>query len=160
TRVIEGNWPTISLAWIACMKRKGACAAFLYASAAATIAWGGHELPIYPSFYPHEIEIRTLAPQQAPAALADAKIHAYVGRGVRFSGAPRDVIGAVESLGSFVIVRVNPQSPLARGEQSICAAAKSVVRDVAAGDVVLHPYPVTPLHGDYLYHVDLAGAAE
>jgi hypothetical protein len=26
--------------------------------------------------------------------------------------------------------------------------------------VILHPYPITPLHGDYLYHVDLAEAAK
>jgi hypothetical protein len=58
------------------------------------------------------------------------------------------------------MVRTNPQSPLVRDEQSMCAAVKSVVRDVATGDVVLHPYPVTPLHGDYLYHVDLASAAK
>jgi hypothetical protein len=35
------------------------------------------------------------------------------------------------------------------------------VRELAAkgGDVVAHPYAVTPLHGDYLHHVDLAEAA-
>jgi hypothetical protein len=27
-------------------------------------------------------------------------------------------------------------------------------------DFVLHPYPVTPFHGDYLYHSDLAAAAK
>jgi hypothetical protein len=32
---------------------------------------------------------------------------------------------------------------------------RAVARVVAAnGDVVLHPYPVTPFHGDYLHHVD------
>jgi hypothetical protein len=30
----------------------------------------------------------------------------------------------------------------------------------AGGDVVAHPYPVTPLHGDYLLHADLADAAK
>ena len=142
------------------MKRIGAIAVLLSALAAATVAWGGHELPIYPSFYPHEIEIQTIAPEQAPAALLNARIHAYVGQGARFSGAQPDVIGSVESLGSFVMVRVNPQSPLARDERSTCAAAKFVVREVAKDDVVFHPYPVTPLHGDYLYHVDLAEAAK
>ena len=28
------------------------------------------------------------------------------------------------------------------------------------GDVIAHPYPVTPLHGDYLHHADLAEAAQ
>jgi hypothetical protein len=142
------------------MRPLGTLSAFLCAAAAVTIAWGGHELPVYPSFYPHEIEIRTLAPDLAPAALGDARIHAYVGRGVRFAGPPPEVIGTVETLGSFVMVRVNPQSPLARDQQSICAAAKYVVREAATGDVVFHPYGVTPLHGDYLYHVDLAEAAK
>jgi len=134
--------------------------ALVCASTGVTIAWGGHELPVYPSFYPHEIEIRTLAPELAPTVLGDARIHAYVGGGVRFSGALPEVIGTVESLGSFVMVRVNPQSPLARDQQSSCAAVKSVVRGIARGDVVFHPYGVTPLHGDYLYHADLAEAAK
>src|SRR5215467_3502984 len=142
------------------MKRMSTYVALLCASAAGTIAWSGHELPVYPSFYPHEIEIRTLAPEQVPAALADAGIHAYVGPGVRFSSVPGDAVGTGESLGSFVMVRTNPQSPLLRDEQSMCAAAKSVVREVTTGDIVSHPYPVTPLHGDYLYHVDLAEAAK
>lgn len=132
----------------------------LGASVAVTVAWGGHELPAYPSFYPHEIDIQTLAPAEAPAALLEAKIHAYVGPGVHFSSVPHDVIGKVESLGSFVMIRINPQSPLARDEPSMCAAVKFVVRETAQGDVVFHPYPVTPLHGDYLYHADLAEAAK
>ncbi len=28
------------------------------------------------------------------------------------------------------------------------------------GEFILHPYPVTPFHGDYLYHADLAEAAK
>ena len=140
------------------MIRPGAI--FLTVLAIATVAWGGHELPIYPSFYPHEIEIRTVAPEQAAGALRDAEIQAYVGRGPPFSGVLPDVIGSVESLGSFVMVRANPESPLANDEKLVCAAVRSVVRDAAAGDVVLHPYPVTPFHGDYFYHADLAEAAK
>jgi hypothetical protein len=142
------------------MRRLRTFVVLLCASSAIAIAWAGHELPIYPSFYPHQIDIQTLPPDQAPAALIDAKLHAYIGHGVRFPGTLPNVIGSVESLGSYVMVRVNPQSPLARDENSTCAAAQTVVRDVAEGGVVLHPYPVTPLHGDYLYHVDLAEAAK
>ena len=140
------------------MIRPGAI--FLTVLAIATVAWGGHELPIYPSFYPHEIEIRTVAPEQAAGALRDAEIQAYVGRGPPFSGVLPDVIGSVESLGSFVMVRVNPESPLISDEKWVCAAVRSVARDAAVGDVVLHPYPVTPFHGDYFYHADLAEAAK
>src|SRR5260370_41409361 len=95
------------LKWFA-MKPVATLSAFLGGSVAMTIAWGGHELPVYPSFYPHEIEIRTLAPELAPAALGDARIHAYVGRGERFSSAPPGGNGTVETLGAFVMSPVNP----------------------------------------------------
>jgi hypothetical protein len=130
----------------------------LCASSIIAVAWAGHELPIYPSFYAHQIDIQTLPPEQAPVALIDARIHAYVGRDVHFPSALPDVVGTVESLGAYVMVRVNPQAPLAHEEVSMCAATKTVIRAVAKGDVVLHPYPVTPFHGDYLYYVNLAEA--
>jgi hypothetical protein len=142
------------------MKRSHTFGLLLGAFATATVAWGGHEMPIYPSFYPHEIAIETLAPEQAASALRDAKIQAYIGREPPFAAALPDAITAIETLGSFVMVRINSQSPLAKDEQSVCAAVRSAVRQVATGDVVLHPYPVTPFHGDYLYHVDLAEAAK
>ena len=41
--------------------------AVVAASFGAAMAWAGHELPIYPSFYPHEIEIQTVAPERALA---------------------------------------------------------------------------------------------
>jgi hypothetical protein len=142
------------------MKRLGTLAVLLGAAAVVTVAWGGHELPIYPSFYPHEIEIRTLAPERAADALRAAKIQAYVGPGMSFSGVLPSSIRAVESLGSFVVVRVNPHSAMATDELSACTTVKAVMRDLAGPDFILHPYPVTPLHGDYLYHADLAEAAK
>src|SRR6202022_752934 len=67
-------------------------------------------------------------------------------------------IRAVESLGSFVIVRINP-GPSAQDGRSVCAVVEAIVRDMAGKEgFVFHPYPVTPLHGDYLYHVDRAEA--
>jgi hypothetical protein len=142
------------------MKRLGAF--IVLAAAAATVAWGGHELPVYPSYYPHEIEIRTLAPERAADALREGKIQAYMGRGLRLAGAPPAELRAIESLGAFVSVRVNPDSALAQDEASACAAVKAVVRQLAQrqSDFILHPYPVTPLHGDYLHHADLADAAK
>jgi hypothetical protein len=126
---------------------------------AATVARGGHELPVYPSYYPHEIAIATIAPDQAAGLLRDGKIQAYVGGAPTFAGTVPGAIGAVESLGSFVIVRVNPLSPYAKDDASACSAVRAVARRVAANrDVVLHPYPVTPFHGDYLHHVDRAEA--
>src|ERR1041384_1507435 len=90
----------------------------------APAARSGHELPVYPSYYPHEIEIATLAPERAAASLLDGKLHAYVGSAPRFSGAPPDTIQSVESLGSLVTVRINPASAPAKDEASACAAVR------------------------------------
>ncbi len=127
-----------------------------------TVARSGHEISVYPSYYPHEIELQTITQERATDLLLGGKIQAYVGRAPRFAGATPASIGSIESLGSFVIVRVNPSSSLARDGRSACAVAEIVVRDFAGkgGDMILHPYPVTPFHGDYLHHVDLAEAAK
>src|SRR5260370_9759359 len=96
--------------------------------------------------------------EHAADLLRDAKLQASLGAEPRFPGALPASIRAVESLGSFVIVRINPQRP-AQDERSACAVAEAIVRDMAGKDgFVFHPYPVTPLHGDYLYHVDRAEA--
>ncbi len=122
------------------------------------VARGGHELPVYPSYYPHEIAIETMPPDRAADLLRDAKLQAYLGAEPRFPGAVPASIRAVESLGSFVIVRINPERSV-QDERSACAVAAAIVRDMAGKDgFVFHPYPVTPLHGDYLYHVDRAEA--
>ena len=123
------------------------------------VARGGHELPVYPSYYPHEIAIETMPPDRAADLLRDAKLQAYLGAEPRFPGAVPASIRAVESLGSFVIVRINPER-WAQDERSACAVVEAIIRDMAGKDgFVFHPYPVTPWHGDYLYHVDRAEAA-
>jgi hypothetical protein len=144
------------------MKGFNALALLLIALALAPFARSGHELPVYPSYYPHEIDIQTVAPDAAADLLREGKIHAYVGGEARFSGAAPEAIGSVESLGSFVVIRVNPLSARAQDDHSACAVRDSVARGIAAssGDLIFHPYPVTPLHGDYLHHVDLAEAAK
>jgi hypothetical protein len=125
------------------------------------VAWGGHELPVYPSFYPHEIEIRTISPDRATQVLRDGKIQAYIGPGLSMSSSPPIEIQAVESLGAFITVRVNPRSPRATDEASACTMVATAMRALTAhGDIVAHPYPVTPFHGDYLHHADLAAAAK
>jgi hypothetical protein len=139
--------------------RKAAIGAALLAL--VSVAQGGHELPVYPSYYPHEIVIATATPATATAPLRDGKMHAYVGRGVAFAPSPPASVDSVPSLGAFVVVRVKAGSALARGE-SACAALAAVVAEMGhRGDgLILHPYPVTPYHGDYLYHADLAEAAK
>ena len=142
------------------MKRLVALIVVLGAAALVSMARGGHELPIYPSFYPHEIEIRSLASGEAEQALREGKIQAYVGRDLTLSGAPPPELQAIESLGSFILVRTNPASPRARDDGAACAVAGTVMHGLAGeSDFVAHPYPVTPFHGDYLHHIDLAAAA-
>jgi hypothetical protein len=124
-------------------------------------ARGGHEVPVYPSFYPHEIRLETMPPERAAGLLRDAKLHAYLGPDPGFAGALPKSIGAVELLGSFVIVRVNP-ARLEQGDHSACDIVDAAVRDMAGRDMagkpgfVFHPYPVTPFDGDYLTHADRA----
>jgi hypothetical protein len=128
----------------------------------APLARSGHELPVYPSYYPHEIEIGVLEPQEAGDLLGKGKLHAYVGGAAGFGGAlPKDIASA-PSLGSWLVVRLNPNSEFAKGDESACSVVSAVVRELEGkgGDVVAHPYPVTPLHGDYLHHIDLAEAAK
>jgi hypothetical protein len=128
----------------------------------ATVARSGHESSVYPSYYPHEIEIVTAVPERAADLLLAGKIQAYVGNSPRFAGTPPATIDSVASLGSFVIVRVNPTSPLIKAGTSACAIINAFMRNLAgaSGDFAFHPYPVTPFHGDYLHHADLAEAAK
>ncbi len=135
--------------------RAGALAILVVALAVAPMARGGHEVPIYRSFYPHEIRVETIDPAGAARLLADAGIHAYVGA-LRFVGAVPDALSAVESLGAFVVVTVDPATA-----GDACAAAQAAVHRLAErrDGFVLHPYPVTPFHADYLQQADLADAA-
>jgi hypothetical protein len=147
--------PTLPLRGRDCIALVG-CAILI-----ATIAWAGHELPIYPSFYPHEIEIRSLDSAKAGDALRKGDIHAYIGDNLTIPGAPTEQMKAIESLGSFVLMRTNPSSPLLAVGASPCAMVKAAVSQLGPQDgVVLHPYPVTPFQGDYLHHVDLAAVAK
>jgi hypothetical protein len=58
----------------------------------------------------------------------------------------------VESLGGFVVVSVDPPD---------CAKLWGALHDLAehSQGFVFHPYPVTPLHADYLEEADLAAKA-
>ena len=124
--------------------------------AASGLARGGHEVPVYPSYYPHEIRVETMPPERAAGLLGEAKLHAYLGAEPLFPAAVPKSVRAVESLGDFVIVRINPEQ---QDERSACDIVEAVLRDMAGRQgFVFHPYPVTPFDGDYLDHVDRAEA--
>jgi hypothetical protein len=124
--------------------------------ATSGLARGGHEVPVYPSYYPHEIRVETMPPERAAGLLGEAKLHAYLGPGPLFPDAVPKSVRVVESLGNFVIVRINPEQ---QDERSACDIVEAVLRDMAGRQgFVFHPYPVTPFDGDYLDHVDRAEA--
>jgi hypothetical protein len=143
------------------VKRRAAFTILLVGAGLIDVARSGHEFPVYPSYYPHQIRIETMAPDRAVGLLLEGKIQAFIGPEPRFSNTSPDSIRAVESLGSLVIVRVNPESSRAHDHAAACVLARTVIREIARrhGQFRFHPYPVTPYDGDYLYHVDLADAA-
>jgi len=116
-------------------------------------------MPFYPSYYPQEITLETLAETAAPARFAKNTLHGYLG-GDPFAGktAPKGVT-AVESLGGWVVVTFNPAVKNLATAAARCAAGRRVVAALGeAPGVRLHPYPVTPFHSDYLHHADRAEA--
>lgn len=123
-------------------------------------ARSGHEQSIYPSYYPHEIEIATVAPAPAAQRLHDGKLHAYAGDGLSGVALSGDAIGDVTSLGGFVVLKLNPASIAAADHDASCRALAAASRRLDAPAFIFHPYPVTPLHGDYLHHADRAAAAQ
>jgi hypothetical protein len=143
------------------LKTLGAGVTVTVIVALAQVARGGHEAAVYPSYYPHEIMIKTMPADRAASLLRENKIGAHVGSGQPFLDRLPSAIRTVESLGDFVVVRINPASPFAREKWEACAATETVIGDMAdRPGFTFHPYPVTPFHGDYLYHVDRAETAK
>ncbi len=83
-------------------------ALLVVAALVATIglARGGHEVPVYPSYYPHEIRVETMPMGRAADLLRDAKLHAYLGPEPLSPDAVPASVSAVEWLGNFVVVRM------------------------------------------------------
>ena len=121
----------------------------------------GHEVTFYPSYYPHEIRIETVDPAAAAARLAANSLHLYLGTLAAGGAGLPDHVAAVESLDGFVVIDVNPASPVA-ADEGRCAVARTVVAALGDGasDVVIHPHPVTPYHPDQLHHLDRIEAAK
>jgi hypothetical protein len=132
--------------------RRRALAILLVACAAATPAEGGHEAPIYPSFYPAEIKVETVDPATAARLLPTGGLHAYVGAAPAFAAPPEASLGSVAALGDFVTVSI---------DRPDCRALQESLRGIAdhPQGIAFHPWPVTPFHPDYLEQADLAAAA-
>jgi hypothetical protein len=117
-------------------------------------------VPIYPSFYPHEIEIRTLAPDQAAQALRDGRVQAYIGEGLSFRARHRrDQHGR----NARRICHRARQSRLpARQGRRISLRRRRDGHPRARGERRFHQPSLSghAFHGDYLHHADLAAAAK
>ncbi len=142
------------------MTQRNAIAAALLIAAVAlqTLpAQAGHELPFYPSFYPQEIRIQTVTPQAAARGLQDGSLHAFIGSDPFSGQAVPNNIGAVESLGAYVIARLDGPLAVRMNREARCALARRTTALLArsAGAFTFHPYPVTPYHADYLHHFDV-----
>jgi hypothetical protein len=125
-------------------------------------AQAGHEPPVYPSYYPQEIRIESIDPAAAGRALAEGRIQAYLGPLEGLPAGAEESLKFVESLGSYLVVHVNAEGPLATDPDARCALAATALSALAGEQdgFRFHPYPVNPLHADYLHHFDLVGQAK
>ena len=126
----------------------------------AAPARAGHELPFYPGYYPQEIRLETLTPAAAVPLLRNSTLHTYLGADPFAGGRLPANVSAVESLAGYVVATAVAPAP---GDVvSRCAGALRAARAIGAASVpgfVPYAYAVTPYHGDYLEHFDLAVAA-
>jgi hypothetical protein len=123
-------------------------------------ARAGHEITFYPSYYPQEIAVRYATPATAATLLRQNKIHAWVGGDPFAGGAVPPHVRWMESLRGYVVLNL-PAAGVFVKPEARCAAAAQVARRFAGAKApfVVHPYPVTPLHEDFVFHADLAQQA-
>jgi len=123
----------------------------------AVAAHAGHELTFYPSYYPHEIDVRFVAsPAAAAAMLRKNTLHAWVGGDPFAPGAAPPTMRWAESLRGFVVLTFPRAAGALADADSRCAAAAQVAQALGpTAPFVLHPYAITPFHDDYVFHADL-----
>jgi hypothetical protein len=122
----------------------------------------GHSIGHYPSYYPDEIRINAIEPAAAAKGLIDETLHAYIGAAPSFAGPVPEHVKPIRSLGSFLVLSFNTASARFASTEARCTAARGMLTTlgaVKAAGFVIHPYPVTPYHADYLYHLDRVDAA-
>ena len=148
------------------MRHSAAAVCSLFALLCPLAGRAGHEAPFYPSFYPQEIRIETLAPAVAAAEWAKPRVHAYVGAELFGDGSPPARAASVTSLRSYLVLSFDAAyGPYAAGSgdaKSRCVVAGRILPRLAQqrAGYVFHPYPITPYHADYLAQYDLARRAQ
>ena len=123
----------------------------------------GHSVGHFPSYYPDEVRIDAVDPATAGKGLIDETLHAYVSAEPIFAGPVPAHVNSVRSLRSFLVLSFNTTSAPFASADSRCTAARGIMATLSeekAAGFVFHPYPVTPYHADYLYHVDRVEAAK
>ena len=122
----------------------------------------GHESSFYPSYYPQEIRVESVDPSSAATLLRRASIHAFIGTDALEGGPLPGGAAAVDSLGSYVVVTLNPASGRLGDPAKRCAVVRRLAAGLARerGKFIFDPYPVTPYHMDYLDQFDLAASAK
>jgi hypothetical protein len=120
----------------------------------------GHELSFYPSFYPQEIKLSVLDRAAAARRLEKRSLHAYVGPDPFTPGPAPAHVTYAPSFGAYMVLTYERAAGAYADAPGRCAGAGRVLRALSTGktDAIVHPYPVTPYHGDYVQHVDLAAA--
>ena len=143
----------------------GRCAYFALVaslSAACGQSSAGHSVGHFPSYYPDEIRIEVLDPNDAAKGLIGKSLHAYIGANPSFTEPLPAHVRAVNSLGSFLVLSLKTELPRFASREARCAAVHdflAVMRKQETAPFVFHPYPVTPFHTDYLHHLDLVQAS-
>jgi len=127
-----------------------------------TAVEAGHELPYYPSYYPQEIRLESIASPAAATLLQKSAIHAYIGGDPFPNAQPLAAIAAAASFGAYLVVTFNPVSAALPNREQRCTAASQLLDALehAHTSYRAHPYPVTPYHMDYLHHFDRVMSAQ
>ena len=96
----------------------------------APVARSGHELPVYPSYYPHEIELAGSA--GASCRVASQRQNACLRRkGLAACGALPDTLGTVVMRRLLHRSEAQPGiRSFAKEQESVCAAVAAVLRDI------------------------------
>ena len=93
---------------------------FLFSS-----AWADHALPFNPSFYPHEIQIKTVDLNSARRLLSNNSLHAYIGDNPFAGGETPQSLGYVESFDSYLVATFNLASkPWKEGRRAVPRRAR------------------------------------
>jgi hypothetical protein len=123
-------------------------------------AEAGHEITFYPSYYPQEVAVLFSTPAAAATLLRQKKVHAYAGGDPFAPGVAPPHVRWIESLRGFVVLTFAKSVGAFAEPNARCAGAAVVVRALgSAAPYVVHPYPVTPYHDDWVQHLDLAQKA-